>query len=209
MDRRGQIFPLRDINPVTTTPFINWVLIGINVLAFLLSLAAFELILFTYGFIPAEPSLLDLFTSMFLHGGIAHLFGNMWFLYIFGDNVEDALGHGWYAGFYLAAGIVALLAHWAVSIGSVIPTVGASGAISGVLGAYLVLFPKAEVYASGGFHVGRISAKVMLLLWFAYQFILGTLGLFGSESNVAFWAHIGGFIFGVLFAWGWRTMKGE
>ena len=203
-------FPLRDENPLRhiRIPVVNWLLIAANVIAFLFSLAAFEYIITEFGFTPGNFEIGDMFTSMFLHGGIAHIFGNMWFLLIFGDNVEDAFGHVLYLIFYIFAGIAATLTHFALNLGSAIPAVGASGAISGVLGAYLVLYPTAGVYVSGGFgHAGKVSAKLMLVLWFGFQFLSGVLGLFGTESGVAFWAHIGGFVFGAAFAWVWKKFR--
>jgi membrane associated rhomboid family serine protease len=207
MNKLGVFFPLRDDNPRHITPVVNWMLIVANVVAFFFSLAAFEAIISAFGFTPADIDLIDIFTSMFLHGGIAHLFGNMWFLHIFGDNVEDAFGHFTYLLFYIIAGIAATFTHLVTNLGSSIPAVGASGAISGVLGAYLVLFPKAGVYVSAGLGAGRVSAKLMLLLWFGFQFISGVMGFFGTDSSVAFWAHIGGFVFGVLFAVVYKRLR--
>ena len=197
-NKRGQFMPVKDENYTTGTNWVNWVLIGLNILIFIYSLTNFEYIIETYGFSPAEFSLLTILTSMFLHGGIAHLLGNMWFLFIFGYNVEDAFGHWKYLIIYLLSGVVATLTHFALNIGSTIPTVGASGAISGVLGAYIVLFPKAGVFVSGRGGVGKVSAKLMIGLWFIFQLISGTMSLFGAESNIAFFAHIGGFVFGFL-----------
>jgi membrane associated rhomboid family serine protease len=208
MNSKGQFFPLRDVNESTGTSPVNWILIAVNCIVFLFSLVAFESIISTYGFTPGTFSLITVFTSMFLHGGIAHLLGNMWFLYIFGDNVEHAYGHFTYLVFYLLAGVAATLIHFLFNIGSTIPAVGASGAISGVLGAYLVLYPRARVYVTGGLHAGQVSAKFMLLLWFGFQFLSGVLGYFGTQSGVAFWAHVGGFVFGVVFAWIYRAASG-
>lgn len=205
------LFPYKDDNPLKHIrfPVVNWLIIGANVIIFLVSLMAFELFISEYGFKPGAFQLTDLFSSMFLHGGIAHIFGNMWFLLIFGDNVEDAFGHLVYLIFYLLAGISASFTHLLFNIGSAVPAVGASGAISGVLGAYLVLYPSAGVYVSGGYgHAGKVSAKLMLLIWFGFQFISGVLGLFGTEAGIAFWAHIGGFVFGAAFAWIWKKAKG-
>jgi membrane associated rhomboid family serine protease len=201
MNRRAQFFPLRDENPRHRTPFVTWALIAANTLAFLASLVAFDAIIGTFGFTPARFSLLTLFSSMFLHGGIMHLVGNMWFLFIFGDNVEDMLGHWWYLLFYLAAGVAAALTHLALNVGSPVPVVGASGAISGVLGAYLVFFPHVKVHVAGRFGSGVVSAGFMLAVWFGYQLVLGTIGLFGAQSSIAFWAHAGGFAFGAATAW--------
>lgn len=198
--------PLGDDNPRKTTPFVTWGLIGVNVIAFLVSMTAFEQIIDTYGFTPSAFSLLTILTSMFLHGGIAHLVGNMWFLFIFGDNVEDRLGHIPSLIFYLLAGFVATLTHYSMNLGSSIPTVGASGAISGVLGAYLVFFPKSGVYVSGGLgRVGRVNAWIMLGAWFLFQVVQA--GLLGNGSGIAFGAHIGGFVFGLAVGGVVRLIK--
>jgi len=201
MNRKSQFFPLGDDNPAKKIPLVNWLLIAANVIIFVLSVSDLEQIIGIFGFTPADFSLLTMFTSMFLHGSIAHLFGNMWFLFIFGDNIEDRLGHIGYVLFYILCGLAATIAHFLLSIGSDIPAIGASGAISGVLGAYLIFFPNAGVYVSGGFgHAGRVSARLMLLVWFGLQLFSSIFTLFGAESVIAFFAHIGGFIFGVIGA---------
>ena len=205
MHKKGFFFPLGDENPCTCTPFVNWAIIGINVLVFLFSLGAYEFTINEYGFIPAEFGILTLFTSMFLHGGWAHLFGNMWFLLIFGDNVEDKLGHYRYFLFYIGSGIAATLVHFATDPSSLIPTIGASGAISGVLGAYIVFYPHAGVYVSGGYgRAGKVPAFMMLGLWFLFQLIQGATSLLGAPSGIAFFAHIGGFVFGFVIGWLFR-----
>ncbi|MBI2541168.1 rhomboid family intramembrane serine protease [Candidatus Woesearchaeota archaeon] len=208
MNKKAQFFPIKDENPRSTFPFVNFLFIVINIIVFFISLSAFEFSINTYGFKPAEFSLLALFTSMFLHGGIAHIFGNMWFLYIFGDNVEDKFGHFKYVIFYILSGIAASLLHFVLNIGSDIPAVGASGAISGILGAYIVLFPHAKVYVAGSFgHVGKVPALFMLGFWFLFQLISGTFSLFGAQSGIAFFAHIGGFVFGAAFALAYKSIK--
>lgn len=213
MDRKGQFMPLGDQNPLQRIkiPFVNWAIIAANVIVFLFTMGALDAIIATYGFIPADFRFSRIFTSMFLHGGLAHIAGNMWFLYIFGDNVEDAFGHWVYLLFYLLAGVAATFGHYLLNIGSAIPAVGASGAISGVLGAYIVLYPTAGVYVSGSYgQRGLISAKLMLGLWFLFQLASGTLGLFNTGgSGVAFFAHVGGFIFGALFGWLWKAFSRE
>ena len=197
MNKKAQFFPLKDENPSKTFPIVNFSLIALNVAVFFFSLADFENVISTFGFTPALFSILTLFTSMFLHGGIAHIFGNMWFLFIFGDNIEDVMGHFKYLLFYILAGIAASLLHYLLNIGSTIPSVGASGAISGVLGAYIIFFPHVGVYVSGFFgHVGKVSAKFMLGIWFGFQLLSGTFLVFGAQSGIAFFAHIGGFVFG-------------
>ncbi len=203
MSRRGQFgMPLGDENPITTTPFVNWALIGANVVVFVLTFAALDAVVASWGFKPSEFSFLHIFTSMFLHGGIEHIVGNMWFLFIFGDNIEDRLGHLGYLLFYLAAGVVASLGHYLLNLGSSVPAVGASGAISGVLGAYFVFYPSAGVYVTGSAgQRGKLPAWMMIGAWFLLQFFSGIGALFSTEgTGIAFWAHIGGFVFGALFA---------
>ena len=208
MNKKAQFFPLKDDNPSKTFPIVNVILIAANVIVFLISLTDFQNFINTYGFTPANFSLLTLFTSMFLHGGIAHIFGNMWFLYIFGDNVEDILGHFKYLAFYILAGIAVSLSHYFLNIGSNIPSVGASGAISGVLGAYILFFPNVSVYVSGALgQVGKVSAKFMLGIWFLLQLLSGTFSLFGAQSGIAFFAHIGGFVFGAGVAYFYKTFS--
>jgi len=175
-------------------------------------------VIYTYGLVPDSiirgRHLSTLFTSMFLHADLIHLGGNMLFLYIFGDNVEDTFGHARYAIFYVATGIIASLAH----IGSLLyfndleglttVTIGASGAISGVLGAYLVLYPRARILTLvllGFIYIVPIPAIVFLGLWFAFQFLYGTLA--PLAGGVAYWAHIGGFVAGIFFGAIWRGRR--
>ncbi|GBC98921.1 hypothetical protein HRbin17_01440 [bacterium HR17] len=155
--------------------------------------------------VPTLKLLVAPLCTMFLHGGWAHLLGNMWFLFLFGDNVEDAMGHLRYLAFYLVCGLVATLAHIAVSPTSPIPVVGASGAISGVVGAYLVLFPTARVLTLVPifffFDIVLLPALIFIGLWFVFQFASGVFALLAPDiSGVAWWAHIGGFVAGVLLA---------
>lgn len=218
------MIPLRDSVTAQRWPVVTWLLIGMNVWAFLNELLlgpGLEAFVNTWGFVPAryfalgelDPGAwvaryLPIFTSMFLHGGWMHLVGNMAFLYIFGDNVEDRLGHLRYLAFYLVAGVVAALVHAHLAPDSTIPTVGASGAISGVLGAYAVLFPRARVYTLLPFvflfvGVVQIRAGVYLGLWFAMQLLNGVAGLAApveTSGGVAWWAHIGGFVVGMAVA---------
>jgi membrane associated rhomboid family serine protease len=218
------MFPLRDSVPVQRWPVVTWLLIGMNVWAFLNELLLgpeLEAFVRTWGFVPARHfamaelnpedwvgRYLPIFTSMFLHGGWLHLLGNMLYLYIFGDNVEDRLGHLRYLVFYLACGVGAALVHAHLAPDSTIPTVGASGAISGVLGAYFVLFPYARVYTLVPFvfvflGVVEIPAGVYLGLWFAMQLLNGAVGLavpVEVSGGVAWWAHIGGFAMGTAVA---------
>ncbi|MGV6850423.1 MAG: rhomboid family intramembrane serine protease [Marinibacterium sp.] len=205
------MFPIRDHNPSGRTPYVTYGLIAANVAVFLIYLgllgndAGLNRFYATWGIIPAGVSrgdgLITLITSMFLHGGFMHLAGNMLFLWIFGDNLEDEMGHVPYALFYLAAGIGAGLIQVVSAPDSTIPTVGASGAIAGVMGGYLLLFPKARVdillILVIIFKVIPIPAWVMLGVWFGFQFV-GGLGSDPEAGGIAYWAHAGGFVLGLL-----------
>ncbi len=206
------MFPLYDSsNNRETFPFVNYVLIILNVLGFYLQLTApdFEQFVYNFAFIPADFHLLNplayiyIFTSIFMHGGFLHILSNMWFLHIFGDNVEDYMGHFPYLVFYLLAGIAATLGQYMISPQSVIPLVGASGAIAGVAGAYFVLFGKAKVRTllTLGFYISTadLPAWFFLGFWFVLQILSGfTTFDPGAEGGVAWFAHIGGFLFGWL-----------
>ena len=210
------MIPLRDSVPAQSWPVVTWILIALNVWLFLQELLLgpeLEAFIGIWGFIPAryfllaeiDPSdwagrYLPLFTSMFLHGGWMHLIGNMIYLWIFGDNVEDRLGHLRYLLFYLATGLGAALAHAYLHPDSTIPTIGASGAISGLLGAYLLLFPYARVYTFVPFFfVLEVPAAIYIGFWFLGQLLSGTvaLALAGEGGGVAWWAHVGGFVAGI------------
>ncbi len=202
------MIPLRDVIPSRTFPFFVVIFIALNTAAFLfeVSLSDRELqsLLFTYGVVPAQLQLLTVFTSMFLHGGWLHFLGNMLYLWIFGDNVEDRLGHGRFVLFYLACGAAAALAHVWVNPASRVPTIGASGAIAGVMGAYFVLYPNSRVLALVPlviiFEVIEVPAIVFLGIWFVMQFFsgVGSLAETGARmGGVAFWAHVAGFLSGV------------
>ncbi len=194
-------------------PVVNWLLIAVNALVFVyeVSLAepALERLFFTYGAIPADilqgDGLLSLLTSMFLHGGWLHLIGNMVFLAVFGDNIEAVLGHVAYLGFYLLGGLAGSAAHVLTNAGSSVPSVGASGAIAAVLGAYVVMFPRSriKVLLFLGFlvTVTRITAVFFLGFWAVMQLFNGVAGLgapTAQTQGVAWFAHIGGFAFGLL-----------
>ncbi|MEM8729845.1 MAG: rhomboid family intramembrane serine protease [Pseudomonadota bacterium] len=203
------MFPIRDHNPSGRTPYVTYALMVANVAIFALymtslpSQAALNTFFMTWALVPAEitsgQGWVTLVTSMFLHGGIMHLAGNMLFLWIFGDNLEDEMGHLPYLGFYLAAGIGAGVIHVLSAPGSMVPTVGASGAIAGVMGGYILLFPKARVdillILIIFFKVFPVPAWIMLGLWFAFQFY-GGLGADPDAGGVAYWAHAGGFVVG-------------
>jgi membrane associated rhomboid family serine protease len=206
------MFPLRDHNPSERTPFITWMLIAINVVVFLSyfpSIGGQERLLMAFymdwALVPAEASqgleMHTIITSMFLHGGWMHIIGNMLFLYIFGDNLEDQLGHIGYLIFYLAGGVAAAFAQMAADPGSTVPMVGASGAIAGVMGGYLMLFPRARVDLALIIFVFikiiTVPAWLMLGLWFGLQLVNGA-AMDAAGGGVAYWAHTGGFIAGVV-----------
>jgi membrane associated rhomboid family serine protease len=212
------MIPLKDINPTRNFPFVNVMLISANVLVFLYQLTlspraekVFVLAnamvparipAFLAGHAPASMALFPLFSSMFLHGGLMHLLGNMLFLYIFGDNVEDTFGHIGYLFFYLLCGIGSGLIHVLFNWGSGIPALGASGAISGVMGAYAVLFPHHRILTFFFIFLIPVPAILILGYWFVLQFVAGINGLgMATAGGVAWWAHIGGFLMGVVVAW--------
>ena len=202
------MIPLRDVIPSRTRPGVTIGLIAINVLVFLfqgtLSEETAQRFFYTFAVVPAHFSLVDVFTSLFVHAGIAHLAGNLLFLWIFGDNVEDRLGHGRFALFYVICGYVAAIAQTALRPGSLIPMVGASGAIAGVMGAYLVLYPHSRVLMLFPFPpiLFELPAVFFLGFWFFMQFLsgIGTLPIFQGgtiSGGVAFWAHVAGFVCGL------------
>ena len=206
------MIPLRDINPRRRFPIVTLLIILMNVIVFayewMLTPAALDRLAFTWGLIPAQlmtfrlEAIVRVFTSMFLHGGLMHLAGNMLYLWIFGDNVEGAMGSFSYLVFYLLCGIGAAIGQVAVGPSSTVPMIGASGAISGVLGAYLVLYPGAQVETLlfVGFFVRlvRLPALVLLGMWILLQFVSGLASLgIDVTGGVAFFAHVGGFVAGV------------
>ena len=224
------MFPLRDENPTALRPYVTLLFIAANVAVWLFVQRAGQGTVFldslcTYGSIPGELtgalpagtrvnlggfscsigglSWQTVLTSMFMHGGWLHLIGNMWFLWVFGNNIEDSMGHARFVLFYLITGVLAAAAHILTDPSSPIPTVGASGAISGVMGAYLLLYPKVRVHTLFFFvifvRVVPLQAWVLLAYWFVIQLAMGagSLGVEGG-GGVAFWAHIGGFVAGLL-----------
>lgn len=211
------MLPLTDHNPRRTVPFVTYTLVVLNVLAFLWELSLGEHLqraLFSVAFIPARfflsgnwaHDVYTMFFSMFLHGGFMHIGSNMLYLWIFGDNIEDRLGHVRYIVFYFACGVLATLAHAFSNPASAIPSIGASGAIAGVLGAYLILFPRAQVTTLIPIFfiitVRQIPAIIILGLWFVLQLFsgVGSLGVRDAQDlgGVAYFAHIGGFVAGVV-----------
>lgn len=210
------MIPLRDQNPSGRVPFITYTLIALNAIVFAWQMMQMETNpdqVFAFALIPADftsgiqaVDFVHVLASMFMHGGIAHILGNMLYLWIFGDNVEDAMGHTRYLIFYLTGGLVAALAHIITDPTSTIPTVGASGAIAAVLGAYMVLYPRSRVLTLliFGFFIRLtyIPAVIVLGFWGILQLFQGLLALGGPAGmgGIAFWAHIGGFVFGLLLA---------
>jgi membrane associated rhomboid family serine protease len=215
------MIPLRDDQPRFSTPYVTYFLIGLNSVIFLFESAltpdSFKTLLYQLGMIPANmtaylsgasrlglvPVLLPALTSMFLHGSWMHVIGNMWFLWIFGDNIEDHLGHFKYLVFYLVSGLGAAFAQVILNPHSRVPTVGASGAIAGVLGAYFVLYPRARVLIWFPImFLFYLPAWVTLGYWFAMQFLSGAATSMSAYSDttggVAFWAHVGGFVAGIV-----------
>ena len=201
-------FPYKDDNPRILFPFVTYTIIGINSLVFIyqyfiLPPESLDHIISTYALTPAAPSVITVFTSMFMHGGLMHIIFNMWFLWIFGDNIESVLGHKRYVLFYLICGVGAALAQIQINTGSQIPMVGASGAIAGVLGAYLIRFPRATVHVLVILIIFitfiRVPAMVVIGIWFLSNLTagLGTLGV-EETGGTAWFAHLGGFVSGVV-----------
>jgi membrane associated rhomboid family serine protease len=219
------MIPIRDTIPTRQIPVVTWAIIFVNVAVFLYELTLgpkeLEALLYLFGIVPARYTHPDwammvgfpiddywpFLTSMFLHGGFMHVIGNMWTLWIFGDNVEDRMGRARFLIFYLLTGLAAGLTHWFTNLHSTVPTVGASGAIAGVLGAYFVLFPRARIVAMFPIFFFpfffQVPAVVYLLFWALSQVISGTLAGLGPEEvgGVAWWAHVGGFVGGMALCW--------
>ena len=222
-------FPLKDENPTTRPPIVTISLILICVLVFFLEISSgqqgMQQIIYKFGLIPSSllglsqlppnldvvPASFTLITSMFLHGGWMHLIGNMWFLWIFGNNIEDELGHGRFLLFYILSGFGAAALQIIIGPNSDIPMVGASGAISGVLGAYMLLYPKARILTLVflGFFITmmRVTAIWFLGIWFGMQLLYGLASAGGTGGGIAWWAHIGGFLAGVGLLYVMRQKK--
>lgn len=229
------MIPIRDLNPTRSTPWVTWTVILLCGLVYLwqLTLPAYaeEAFVRSWGLVPRrvmygnDPSgWVTLLTSMFMHGGVMHLIGNLWFLYIFGDNVEDNMGSGRFVVFYLLSGAAAAASQVYLDPSSTVPMIGASGAIAGVLAAYLVLFPRARVVTLIPIFIfiqwAEIPAVVFIALWFALQIFSGVGVLAqGGGAGVAYWAHIGGFVAGLVLVMllrkprlpdpneGWRVVR--
>ena len=213
-------FPYKDDNPRVLIPFVTYFIIGLNALVFIYQYFIIqgaqlsENFIYTYALIPANPSILTIFSSMFMHGGFTHIIFNMWFLWIFGDNIESVLGHKKYLLFYFLCGIGAGLSQIQIDPESTIPMVGASGAIAGVLGAYLFRFPRATVHVLVILIIFitfiRVPAMIVIGFWFLSNLTagIGTLGI-EQTGGTAWFAHIGGFISGVLFNYLFKIIKIE
>jgi len=216
------MFPIGDDNSARRSfPIVTVALIAINVLVFLLELQSGDAFIREWSFIPARfnanpvANVDNIFTAMFMHGGWMHLFGNMLYLWIFGDNVEDRFGKVSYLVFYLLAGIAATVAQYVVSLHSSVPNVGASGAIAGVLGAYLVLFPQARVRVIGpGGILMALPALIVLGFWFVLQLFSGVGSIAHTDETadmggVAYMAHVGGFVFGLVIGFLAKSLLGR
>jgi membrane associated rhomboid family serine protease len=215
------MFPIKDDQPRYSTPYVNGFLIAVNILVYLFQASldprSYDLLAHQFGVVPSHLSaflagsprypqaaiVIPFFTSMFLHAGWMHVLGNMWFLFIFGDNIEDYLGHFRYLLFYVLCGLFAMATQVAVYPHSNLPTVGASGAIAGVLGAYFILYPRARVLTWFFVFVLYIPAWIILGYWFVLQFLAGAAMLSVAQTGrdvggVAVWAHVGGFVAGLV-----------
>lgn len=208
------MIPLRDTERSFSKPYVVMAIIAVNVLIFLYELmlppGALDRFIFSWAIVPDRLALHTLVTSMFLHGGWLHILGNMWFLWIFGDNVEDILGHKSFLGFYLACGVIAGVVHLLTNFGSPVPTLGASGAIAGVMGAYMAKFPHSRILTLIPiiifFTTIEIPAPFLLAYWLLLQVVSGTfsVGQSAMSGGTAWFAHIGGFAAGYLLI---RVMK--
>jgi rhomboid family protein len=204
------MIPLRDVIPTRTTPYVTISLVVINALVFLYELSLGDQIngfMFAFGLVPAYFNWASVVTSMFLHGGFLHVAGNMLYLWIFGDNVEDQMGHGRFLAFYLLCGIAAALAQAFTVPDSMVPMVGASGAIAGVMGAYFILYPHSRIVTLVTlvffWQIMEIPAIAFLGIWFLMQFLSGVGSIATATSHapgggIAFWAHVAGFAAGAI-----------
>ena len=219
------MIPLKDDLPTRTFPFVTIALIAINIVVFFYEVSLgprAEAMIFRHGAIPFNliygiergqspiPIVLSLFTSMFLHGGFMHVAGNMLYLWIFGNNIEDVMGHLRFIFFYFICGVAAVYSHALIDSASQVPMIGASGAVSGVLGAYLLLFPHAKVLTLVPIfffiQIIRVPAVIVLGLWIVVQFVNGFFGI-GQIGGVAWFAHIGGFLVGMVLIYPFKKRK--
>ena len=207
------MFPIGDDDSARrTVPLVTYALIALNVLFFLVELGGGDAFIMKWAFVPnrfvANPGadILTIFTSMFMHAGWVHLGGNMLYLWIFGDNVEDRFGHTKFIIFYLLCGLAATFAQMAFNMGSTVPNLGASGAIAGVLGAYILMFPQGKVRVLQGQRVINVSALIVIGLWIVLQFFsgIGSIANTADTGGVAYMAHIGGFIAGFVLTFLFR-----
>jgi membrane associated rhomboid family serine protease len=210
------MIPLRDIIPSRTTPYVTIALVVVNSLVFLYELLLGDQVnefMFSFGLVPAYFSWASVLTSMFLHGGFLHVAGNMLYLWIFGDNVEDQMGHGRFLAFYLLCGVAAALAQTLTVPDSMVPMVGASGAIAGVMGAYFILYPHSRIVTLVTllffWQIMEIPAIAFLGIWFLMQFLSGVGSIATATSHspgggIAFWAHVAGFAAGAVGVWLFR-----
>ena len=212
------MIPLRDVIPSRSTPYITVTLIALNAVAWFYELTIpndlLPVFLQLYGVVPADFSTPTLVSSMFLHGSWSHFIGNMWYLWIFGDNVEDRVGHGRFIAFYLLCGVVAALGHVAMDPGSTLPTIGASGAIAGVMGAYFVLYPQSRVLTLIPlifyFEIIELPAVLLLGFWFVMQlFNAGVIAVTANSASggIAFVAHVAGFVAGLAGVFVFRKRR--
>ena len=203
------LFPYKDDNPKVLIPYVTYGIFAMNIVLFFIQflisrndINSANRIFYSFGFIPADFNILTIFSSMFIHGNLAHIIGNLWFLKVFGDNVESVLGHLKYFFFYICCGFIAALAQYIINPSSAIPMIGASGAIAGVLGAYMVQFPNARVHNILFFIVFftkvTLPAQIVLGFWFLLQLSQGLVDIeINTTGGIAWFAHIGGFIAGV------------
>ncbi len=219
------MIPFKDENPTRTFPFFTITIIVLNVLVFFVELfyaSDLKALVYKYGAVPRNllsmndnrqiPAVLTIFTSMFMHGGFLHISGNMLYLWIFGNNIEDRLGHFRFLLFYMLSGVVAVYSNAIASPASQVPMIGASGAISGILGAYLLLYPRTRVHTLIFFgffiQIVRVPALIVIGLWGVIQVISGIMSKGqGAQGGVAWFAHIGGFLFGLLTIYLWVPEK--
>ena len=203
------LFPYKDDNPKVLIPYVTYGIFAVNTVLFFIQflisrndINSANRIFYSFGFIPADFNILTIFSSMFIHGNLAHIIGNLWFLKVFGDNVESVLGHLKYFFFYICCGFIAALAQYIINPSSTIPMIGASGAIAGVLGAYMIQFPNARVHNILFFIVFftrvTLPAQIVLGFWFLLQLSQGLVDIeINTTGGIAWFAHIGGFIAGV------------